>query len=63
MTPSDGETHWFEGAQFLAVYAILAVVFYFCDGIATLDQVSVAYPLVPLAACGFDIFQVEIECG
>jgi Ca2+:H+ antiporter len=25
----DGETHWFEGLQLLAVYAILAVFFYF----------------------------------
>ena len=25
----DGETHWFEGVQLLAVYAILAVFFYF----------------------------------
>jgi len=29
MISSDGETHWFEGAQLLAVYAILAVAFYF----------------------------------
>jgi Ca2+:H+ antiporter len=26
---SDGETNWFEGAQLLAVYAIVAVAFYF----------------------------------
>jgi Ca2+/H+ antiporter len=25
----DGRTNWFEGAQLLAVYAILAVAFYF----------------------------------
>ena len=25
----DGETHWMEGVQFLAVYAILAVAFFF----------------------------------
>jgi Ca2+:H+ antiporter len=29
MISADGETHWFEGAQLLAVYAILAVAFYF----------------------------------
>jgi Ca2+:H+ antiporter len=29
MISSDGETHWFEGAELLAVYAILAVAFYF----------------------------------
>jgi Ca2+:H+ antiporter len=29
MISSDGETHWFEGAQLLAVYAIIAVAFYF----------------------------------
>jgi len=29
MISSDGETHWFEGAQLLAVYAIMAVAFYF----------------------------------
>ena len=29
MISSDGETHWFEGAQLLAVYAIVAVAFYF----------------------------------
>lgn len=32
MIASDGETHWFEGAQLLAVYAILAVAFYFVPG-------------------------------
>lgn len=26
---ADGETHWFEGVQLLAIYAILAVFFYF----------------------------------
>ena len=26
---ADGETNWLEGAQLLAVYVILAVVFYF----------------------------------
>ena len=25
----DGDTNWFEGAQLLAVYAILALAFYF----------------------------------
>ena len=25
----DGETHWMEGVQLLAVYAILAVAFFF----------------------------------
>jgi Ca2+:H+ antiporter len=25
----DGRTNWFEGVQLLAVYAILAVAFYF----------------------------------
>jgi Ca2+:H+ antiporter len=25
----DGETNWFEGAQLLALYAIVAVAFYF----------------------------------
>jgi Ca2+:H+ antiporter len=29
MIASDGETNWFEGAQLLAVYAIVAVAFYF----------------------------------
>lgn len=29
MISSDGETNWFEGAQLLALYAILAVAFYF----------------------------------
>jgi Ca2+:H+ antiporter len=29
MISSDGETNWFEGAQLLAVYAIVAVAFYF----------------------------------
>jgi Ca2+:H+ antiporter len=29
MIASDGETTWFEGVQLLAVYAILAVAFYF----------------------------------
>jgi len=28
----DGETNWFEGLQLLAVYAILAVFFYFLPG-------------------------------
>ncbi len=32
MISSDGETHWFEGAQLLAVYAIIAVAFYFVPG-------------------------------
>jgi Ca2+:H+ antiporter len=32
MIASDGETHWFEGAQLLAVYGILAVAFYFVPG-------------------------------
>ena len=26
---SDGRTNWFEGVQLLAIYAILAVAFYF----------------------------------
>jgi Ca2+:H+ antiporter len=25
----DGETHWLEGAMLIAVYAILALVFFF----------------------------------
>ena len=29
---SDGESNWFEGAQLLAVYAILAIVFYYLPG-------------------------------
>lgn len=29
MISYDGETHWFEGVQLLALYAIVAVVFYF----------------------------------
>src|SRR6478736_3225572 len=29
MISSDGESNWFEGAQLLAVYAIVAVAFYF----------------------------------
>lgn len=29
MISSDGETHWMEGAELLALYAILAVAFYF----------------------------------
>jgi Ca2+:H+ antiporter len=28
----DGETHWMEGVQMLAVYAILALGFYFLPG-------------------------------
>ena len=34
MISSDGETNWFEGAQLLAVYAIVAVAFYFVPGVA-----------------------------
>lgn len=26
---SDGETHWMEGVQLLAVYVILGIAFYF----------------------------------
>jgi Ca2+:H+ antiporter len=26
---SDGESHWMEGAQLLAVYVIIALAFYF----------------------------------
>lgn len=29
MISSDGETHWFEGAQLLALYVIMAVAFWF----------------------------------
>jgi Ca2+/H+ antiporter len=29
MISSDGETNWFEGAQLLALYAIMAVAFWF----------------------------------
>lgn len=29
MISSDGETHWFEGAELLALYAIIGVAFYF----------------------------------
>jgi Ca2+:H+ antiporter len=29
MVSSDGESTWFEGAQLLAVYLIIAVSFYF----------------------------------
>lgn len=32
MISSDGETTWFEGAELIAVYAILAVSFYFVPG-------------------------------
>lgn len=32
MIASDGETNWFEGVQLLAVYALLAVAFYFVPG-------------------------------
>jgi Ca2+:H+ antiporter len=32
MISYDGETNWFEGAELLAVYAILAVSFYFVPG-------------------------------
>ena len=32
MISSDGETNWMEGAQLLAVYALLAVAFYFVPG-------------------------------
>ena len=32
MIASDGESTWFEGAQLLAVYAIVAVAFYFVPG-------------------------------
>jgi Ca2+:H+ antiporter len=31
---ADGETHWLEGAQLLAVYLILAMVFYFLPDVA-----------------------------
>jgi Ca2+:H+ antiporter len=34
---SDGETNWLEGAQLLAVYVILAVVFYFLPESATAE--------------------------
>ncbi len=34
---SDGETNWLEGAQLLAVYLILAVVFYFLPEAAPID--------------------------
>jgi Ca2+:H+ antiporter len=26
---SEGESHWFEGIQLLAVYVVLALAFYF----------------------------------
>jgi Ca2+:H+ antiporter len=29
MIAHDGETHWMEGVQLLAVYAILVIAFYF----------------------------------
>jgi Ca2+:H+ antiporter len=29
LVAADGETNWLEGAQLIAVYVILAVVFYF----------------------------------
>jgi Ca2+:H+ antiporter len=29
MISADGETNWFEGLQLLAVYALLAVAFFF----------------------------------
>ena len=32
MISSDGETNWFEGAQLLALYAMLGVAFYFVPG-------------------------------
>lgn len=32
MICSDGETNWFEGAQLLAIYVMLAVAFYFVPG-------------------------------
>jgi Ca2+:H+ antiporter len=32
MISSDGETNWFEGVQLLAVYALMAVAFYFVPG-------------------------------
>jgi Ca2+:H+ antiporter len=32
MVSDDGESTWFEGAQLLAVYLILAVSFYFVPG-------------------------------
>jgi Ca2+:H+ antiporter len=32
MIASDGETNWFEGAQLLAVYALIAVAFFFVPG-------------------------------
>jgi Ca2+:H+ antiporter len=32
MIASDGETNWFEGVQLLAVYALMAVAFYFVPG-------------------------------
>jgi Ca2+:H+ antiporter len=32
MVSNDGESTWFEGAQLLAVYLIIAVSFYFVPG-------------------------------
>ncbi len=29
IVPLDGETHWMEGVQLLAVYVILGIAFYF----------------------------------
>jgi Ca2+:H+ antiporter len=38
---ADGETNWLEGAQLLAVYLILAVVFYFLPESPALEQSAV----------------------
>ncbi len=40
MIASDGETNWFEGAQLLAVYAILVVGFYFAPLLARVVSTS-----------------------
>jgi Ca2+:H+ antiporter len=32
MISYDGETNWFEGAELLAVYIILALAFFFVPG-------------------------------
>jgi Ca2+:H+ antiporter len=47
---SDGESHWLEGAQLLAVYVLLGLLFYFLPSSAGHVTPPPAGGLVPLAA-------------
>lgn len=47
MIPHDGETHWMEGVQLLAVYVILALAFFFLPVFTGTTKVQ--YPLDVLA--------------